>query len=98
MDCVRGYVNMLDWNLAELDAPMQLVLPRADDLVGMAQPEWDEEQSWLVDVVIVLVHDHDLDAIFVEEMPHAIGAECAPGSSAQDHDPFGHDPIVGHTS
>jgi hypothetical protein len=62
----------------------------------MGQPERDKKQSWLVDVVIVLIHDDNLDVLFGKEMAHAIGAERAPSSPAQDHDPFGHDPIVGH--
>ena len=33
--------------------------PRADDLVGMGQPEGDEQQARLVDVAVVLVDHRD---------------------------------------
>ena len=91
-------VDALDRRLAEFDAPMQLTMPRADDLVGVGQPERDEEQSWLVDVVVVLVHDDDLDVFCGKEPPQTVGAERPSGSPAQDHDSFGHDSIVGHLS
>jgi hypothetical protein len=73
-------------------------MSRADDLLGVGQPERDEEQSWLVDVVIVLVDDDDIDPFGGKDPSQAVGAKRPPGSSAEDHDPFGHGPIVGHPS
>jgi len=75
-----------------------LATPRADDLVGVCQPEGDEEQSWLVDVIVILIDDHDLDICPGIEPPQAIGAEGAPGPPAADRDPLSHDPIVAHES
>jgi hypothetical protein len=72
--------------------------PRADDFVGVGQPERDEEQPRLVDVVIVLVHDDDLDVSWGKVPPQSVGGERPPSSPTEDHDPFGHGPIVGHTS
>ena len=96
MHGVRIDVDTLDRDLAEVDALMELVAPRADDLVDVGQPERDEEQPRLVDVVVVLVHDDDLNVLCGKEAPQAVGAQRPPGSPAEDHDPFGHDPIVGH--
>jgi hypothetical protein len=98
VDRVRVDVDALDWSLPEFDVLVQLVMSRADDLVGAGQPERDEEQSWLVDVVIVLVDDDDLDLFWGKDPSQAVGAERPPGSSTEDHDPFGHGPMVGHPS
>ena len=84
--------------LAELDARVQLTMPRPDDLVGVGQAEGDEEQTRLVDVVIVLVHDNDLDVVRGKMPAQTIGAEGPAGSPTEDHDPFDHDPMVDHTS
>ena len=46
--------------LAEAMPSMKLAAPGSHDVLGMGQPERDEEQAGLVDVVVVLVDDRDL--------------------------------------
>jgi len=63
MHDVRLDVDALNWDQAELDSLVELVPPRTDDLGAVRQPERHEEQSRLVDVIVVLIDDHDLDVV-----------------------------------
>ena len=60
---VVGDVDAVDAALAERDAVVQLAVPRPHDLVGVGQPEGDEQQPRLVDVAVVLIDHGDLDIV-----------------------------------
>jgi len=66
---------------------VQLVAPRARDLVELCQPERDEQQPRLVDVAIVLVDHHDLELVRWLGAPQAVGYDRASGA-ATDNDYF----------
>ena len=55
-------------------------MPGANDLFGVCQPEGDEEQPRLVHMVVVLIHDDDLDIRGWVEPPQAVCAQGAPGT------------------
>ena len=46
-----------------VDALVQLTVTLADNVVGIGQPERDEQQTRLVDVLVVLIDDVDLQLV-----------------------------------
>ena len=60
MDGVLGEIDVLDLGETEVDAAAKLGVARPDDLAGLREPEWNEQQAGLVDVAVVAVDDRDL--------------------------------------
>ena len=82
-------VHVVDGAAVVADRPVQLVRPGAHELVRRRQPERQEQQTRLVDVVVVLVDDGDLD-VGTEHPPQAVRRQRATGARAKDHDMFAH--------
>jgi len=72
------------------DTAVQLVAPRAGDLVKLCQAERDEEQAWLVDVAMVLVDHHGLELVRWLGAPQVVGYDRASGAAT------GNDYFPGH--
>ena len=53
MNLVLLDVDTVDVRLAERDAVVKLTMTRSHEVLGVSQPEGDEEQPGLVDVPIV---------------------------------------------
>jgi hypothetical protein len=69
-----------------VDAVVELASPRANYVLGVGEPERDEQQSGLEDVAVVLI-DHDYGCL-VEgvDLPQTVGGQCPAGPPAQDDD------------
>ncbi len=81
--------------LDELNVAVQLGVAGADDLLIVGQAEGHEKQSWLVEVVIVLVDDGDLHLFAVDLVApvvtvEPVGGERSARACTKDHDSFGH--------
>ena len=63
---------------------------RAHDLVGVGEPERDEEEPRLVDVPVVLVHDRDLGLVAAVELAEAVRHQRAARAATEDHDLLPH--------
>ena len=63
MHLVGVDVDAVDRRFDEVDAVVQLAAARADDVLGVGQPERHEQQTGLVDVAVVLVDDGDLHLV-----------------------------------
>ena len=61
---------------------------RPDDLVGVGEPEGDEQQARLVDVAVVAVDDVDLGLVGVEAPAQPVGDHRAARAAAEDDDPL----------
>ena len=59
MDLARLDVDVVDARLDEVHPVAQLALPGPDDLLGVGQPEGDEQEPGQVLVAVVLVDNRD---------------------------------------
>ena len=59
MDGVLGEIDVLDLGEAEVDAAAKLGVTRPDDLLGLREPERDEQKPGLVEWAVVAVDDRD---------------------------------------
>ena len=85
-------IDMVDLALAVRDAIVQLGSARSDDLIESYRSKGNEQESWLIDVAVVLVDDGDF--YVTERTPKPIRRERATGSGPKDHDVRGHTAIV----
>ena len=88
-------VDPIDRLLDELDVAVQLILARPHDLLLVREPEGHEQQAGLIDVVVVLIDDHDLHrlvfrAVMTEVAVQPVGSECAARATAEDDDSLAH--------
>jgi hypothetical protein len=49
--------------------PPELAVPRPDQAGRRGQPERDEQQAWLVDVLVVRVGHDDVGRVAVQQAP-----------------------------
>ncbi len=71
----------------------QLAAARPDDVLGMGEPEGHEQQTWLVDVAVVLVDDHDRCLVEGVHATQPVRRQRATRATAEDHDAMCHDLI-----
>lgn len=66
---VRGQVDPVYADLAEGDPGPQLPVPAPDDPAGIGEPERDEQQPGLIDVVVIPIDDDDLGVARAVDAP-----------------------------
>ena len=89
MDRPSRDLDPVDSSRPEFDAVVKLPRPRPDDVSGLGQAEWQEQQSGLVDMVTRLVDDGDRDILAVFT-PEPVGGQRATGAGADYHYVFAH--------
>ena len=85
MDLVGLDIDRLDLALVVVDALVELFVALADDVVGLGQTERHEQQTGLVDVLVVLVDDVDLQLSGRELLSKSVGGERAARAGSQNH-------------
>ena len=79
-------VDPFDRGPAEVDPGVQLPVARPGDLVQIGQAERDEQQTGLVDVLVVLIDDDDVGVARGQHPAQAIGQQRSAGPTTKDQD------------
>lgn len=86
----RGFsVDVVDRAAVVLDPPAQLPRPRPDEVFRLGETERHEQQTRLVDMLVVLVHHGDPD-LLAQSAPQPVRRQCPAGSAAENHDVLAH--------
>lgn len=83
---ISGQVDVVYADLAEADTRVQLPVPRPDKPFGLGQPERDEQQPGLVDMIVVLVDHHDLGLTRAIHPPQTVGRDRPARPATENHD------------
>jgi hypothetical protein len=79
--------DRLDLALVEDDAVVQLTPAGTHDLVHVGEAERNEQQTGLVDVLVVEVDDVDLDRVGIEGSSQPVRDHGATGARSKNHNP-----------
>ena len=79
-------IDVVDGSDAIVNARVELTATGANDVLGMGQPEGNEQQARLVDMAIVLIDHRDGRLAAPISLSQAVGGQGPAGSAAQDDD------------
>jgi hypothetical protein len=85
MHAARFEIDLVDGVYQVLNAAVELPAARAHDVLGVREPEGNEEQPGLVHVAVVLVDNDDLGLIR-HECPTKSVSDKRPSGSGSQHD------------
>ena len=86
MNRVVDEIDALDLCETKIDAAAKLLVARPDDLLGLGEPERDEQQAGLVHVAVVAVDDRDARLIAVLPL-QPVRDQRPSGAPAENDDP-----------